>query len=99
MFKTESSPARIRDFASSTRHWATKLKNRHAQLFNQGLGHQVRRRGDMPGQFLQGEAGIISTIPALSDATMVFGLGFIVWFIVAGLALILLKSPRQAQEA
>lgn len=35
-----------------------------------------------------GGAGILSTIPALSDATMIFGLGFILWFLAIGLVLV-----------
>ncbi|MEM6746014.1 MAG: DUF4386 family protein [Pseudomonadota bacterium] len=35
-----------------------------------------------------GAAGVASTIPALSDATMIFGLGFIVWFFAIGLTLL-----------
>jgi hypothetical protein len=49
--------------------------------------------------FLVGGAGILSTIPAFSAATMVFGLGFIVWFIVAGLTLVVLKAPEPAESA
>lgn len=39
-----------------------------------------------------GGAGIVSTIPALSEATMIFGLGFILWFFAIGL--VLLVFPR-----
>ncbi|WP_420431247.1 DUF4386 domain-containing protein [Hyphobacterium sp.] len=46
---------------------------------------------------LVGGAGIISTIPALSAATMVFGLGFIAWFFVVGMALIWLKPLKEAE--
>ncbi|GJL97823.1 MAG: hypothetical protein DHS20C06_16400 [Hyphobacterium sp.] len=49
--------------------------------------------------FVVGGAGILSTIPAFAAATMVFGLGFIVWFIVAGIALIVLKAPKPAESA
>lgn len=38
-----------------------------------------------------GGAGIVSTIPVLSDATMIFGLGFIVWFFGMGVALLAMK--------
>lgn len=39
-----------------------------------------------------GAAGVASTVPALSDATVVFGLGFIVWFFVIGAVLIASRS-------
>lgn len=35
-----------------------------------------------------GGAGVVSTIPALANATMIFGLGFIIWFFAIGFALI-----------
>ncbi|MBL4544568.1 MAG: hypothetical protein JKP95_01305 [Oceanicaulis sp.] len=38
-----------------------------------------------------GGAGIASTTPVLSDAAMIFGLGFIVWFFVVGVALLVMK--------
>lgn len=43
-----------------------------------------------------GGAGILSTIPALSFATMIFGLGFILWFFAIGLLLLL--RPHIAQD-
>ena len=49
--------------------------------------------------FVVGGAGILSTIPAFAAATMVFGLGFIVWFVVAGLTLVVLKAPEPAESA
>jgi len=44
-----------------------------------------------------GGAGLASTAPALSDATVVFGLGFIVWFFAMGAVLMLSRSPAGAQ--
>lgn len=46
---------------------------------------------------LVGAAGIMSTIPPLADANMIFGLGFIVWFFAAGL--VLLIRPITASSA
>ena len=47
--------------------------------------------------FAVGGAGIVSTVPALSSvAGMIFGLGFIVWFVVTGIALFALKVPQGA---
>ncbi|MEO1657517.1 MAG: DUF4386 domain-containing protein [Pseudomonadota bacterium] len=40
-----------------------------------------------------GGAGVASTIPALSDATMIFGLGFILWFFIIGVVLVF--APRR----
>ncbi len=48
---------------------------------------------------LVGGAGIASTIPALSEATMIFGLGFIVWFFAVGLALIFSRSSAESRVA
>ncbi len=41
---------------------------------------------------LVGAAGVASTIPALSAVTMVFGLGFILWFFAVGGALLFRSS-------
>ena len=41
---------------------------------------------------LVGGAGIVSTIPVLSGATMIFGLGFILWFFAIGLVLVFSKA-------
>jgi len=43
-----------------------------------------------------GAAGVASTVPALSDATVVFGLGFIVWFFVIGAVMITVRPARPA---
>lgn len=44
-----------------------------------------------------GGAGIASTLPVLASvANMIFGLGFIVWFVVTGVALLLLKAPQDS---
>lgn len=40
-----------------------------------------------------GAAGIVSTFPPLAAATMVFGLGFILWFFAVGAVLIWSPSP------
>lgn len=46
--------------------------------------------------FVVGGAGIASTLPALaSTATTIFGLGFIVWFVVTGVSLLALKAPQE----
>ena len=39
-----------------------------------------------------GGAGVASTIPALADVTMIFGLGFIIWFFAIGLVLVFGKQ-------
>lgn len=42
---------------------------------------------------LIGAAGILSSIPVLSDLKVVFGLGFILWFFGVGITQIVLESP------
>ncbi|MEM9667469.1 MAG: DUF4386 family protein [Pseudomonadota bacterium] len=39
-----------------------------------------------------GGAGILSTFPPLADATMIFGLGFILWFFAIGIVMIVSKD-------
>jgi len=42
-----------------------------------------------------GGAGVASTLPVLASvATMIFGLGFIAWFFVVGVALLVMKPER-----
>ena len=42
-----------------------------------------------------GVAGVLSTVPALSEATMLFGLGFVVWFVAVGIVLMIFPQTDQ----
>ncbi len=46
-----------------------------------------------------GVAGLLTVIPAMSEAASVFGLGFIVWFFWVGLVLLFGKSSQQLSAA
>ncbi|MEL6687442.1 MAG: DUF4386 domain-containing protein [Pseudomonadota bacterium] len=47
---------------------------------------------------LIGLAGIISTIPPLASANMIFGLGFILWFFAVGLVLVVNRPLAKVSE-
>ncbi len=46
-----------------------------------------------------GAAGVATMAPALTEAATVFGLGFILWFILVGLALLFGRVQKDSREA
>ncbi len=60
-----------------------------------GWGSRSISRATSALGLLIGAAGLVSTIPALAEAAIVFGLGFILWFFAIGAELI--RTPAQPQ--
>ena len=46
-----------------------------------------------------GAAGVLTMVPGLTEAATVFGLGFILWFILVGLVLLFGRVRTEAREA